>query len=305
MYELPYVLQSFPPRTMMVHIRGEKGGTYIKTGGQVQRVTIKPPVPNQSGAYAAWHPEGRYLAMSSNDTRQYFHSTGPKAVEVADTGSQVYMYDTQTEELITEPKINREEYMNTFPHWSPDGKTLYFCRAEAHAFTLLPDIRYDLYRVAFDPVNRSFGVPECLIPAAIEGKSVSFPRISPDGKYLLVTMSGYGTFSIWHPESDLYLVDLATGEMRSLDELNSSHAESYHSWSSDGRWIVFSSKRVDGLWTYPYIASFDPETGTAGKPFLLPQKDPDFYQTFTRSFNIPELITEPVTDLSLFREAAE
>ena len=69
--------------------------------------------------------------------------------------------------------------------------------------------------------------------------------------------------------------------------------ESYHSWSSNSRWFVFSSRRIDGLYTRPYIAYVD-EDGKVGKPFLLPQKDAGFYQSFMKSFNIPEFITGKV-----------
>lgn len=79
------------------------------------------------------------------------------------------------------------------------------------------------------------------------GKSVSFSRPSYDGKYLMFTMSDYGNFSIWHKEADLWLVDLNTGISRSLTEVNSNDVESYHNWSSNSRWFVFSSRRIDGL----------------------------------------------------------
>ncbi len=80
-----------------------------------------------------------------------------------------------------------------------------------------------------------------------------------------------------------------------MDEVNSDDVDSYHTWDSSGKWFVFSSKRMDGLWSRPYFASFDPETGLAGKPFLLPQKKADYYDTYTRTFNVPELIDGPVT----------
>ena len=53
-------------------------------------------------------------------------------------------------------------------------------------------------------------------------------------------------------------------------------------------------KRKDGRWEGRYTVGHDPETGKAGKPFLMPQKDPDFYDTFTKTYNLPELIKQPV-----------
>ena len=155
-------------------------------------------------------------------------------------------------------------------------------------------VRYDLCSVSFDPATRRFGtVVDTLYKASKIDKSVSFPRVSPDGKYLLYTLSGYGNFSIWHKDADLYMIDLSTLQSYPLEAANSDDVESYHSWSSNRRWFVFSSRRIDGLYTRPYIAYVD-EYGKVGKPFLLPQKDAGFYQSFMKSFNFPEFITGKV-----------
>ena len=75
--------------------------------------------------------------------------------------------------------------------------------------------------------------------------------------------------------------------------LNSNDVESYHSWSSNSRWVVFSSRRIDGLYTRPFIAYINSD-GNAAKPFLLPQKDVDFYSLSMKSYNIPEFVTDKV-----------
>jgi Tol biopolymer transport system component len=124
-------------------------------------------------------------------------------------------------------------------------------------------------------------------------RSVSLPRVSPDGKFLLYTLSSYGNFFIWHKDADLYMINLETGEHYPLHEANSSFAESYHSWSSNSRWIVFSSRRMDGLYTHPYFAYID-EKGRAGKSFMLPQKDAGFYHKFMKSYNIPEFVKDRI-----------
>jgi hypothetical protein len=72
--------------------------------------------------------------------------------------------------------------------------------------------------------------------------------------------------------------------------LNSDFTDSYHSWSSNSRWLAFSSKRIDGLTARFFIAYID-ENGASGKPFIMPQKDPEFYGRFLKSFNLPELST--------------
>ena len=77
--------------------------------------------------------------------------------------------------------------------------------------------------------------------------------------------------------------------MRPADELNSDDTESYHSWSSNGKWVVFSSRRLDGRYTRLYIAHFDGE-GHFSKPFLLPQKKMSYNDLRLRSYNIPEFV---------------
>ena len=76
--------------------------------------------------------------------------------------------------------------------------------------------------------------------------------------------------------------------------MNSSDVESYHAWSSNGRWILFTSRRDDGGYTRLYIAYFD-EQGKVYKPFLLPQRSPSFYADYYKSYNVPEFMIEPVS----------
>jgi hypothetical protein len=87
-------------------------------------------------------------------------------------------------------------------------------------------------------------------------------------------------------------MELDTGEYRRLD-VNSDFSESWHSWSSNSRWIAFSSKRRNGLFTRCYFSYVDP-TGRVHKPFVLPQRDPDFYDSSLKTVSVPELITGPV-----------
>ena len=150
-------------------------------------------------------------------------------------------------------------------------------------------------KVSFDPETGTIGEDvEMIVDAAAEGGSICFPKPSYDGRYLMYTLCDYGTFPIWHHESDLWLLDLETGQRRRLDEVNSPDTDSYHNWSSNSRWFVFSSRRDDGLFTRLYIAHFG-ANGVAGKPFLLPQRDPkNYYEDLFRSYNVPEFVTGPV-----------
>jgi hypothetical protein len=128
-----------------------------------------------------------------------------------------------------------------------------------------------------------------VLSADSTGMSISMPAISPDGRYLACSMSDYGYFTIFHRGSDLYCVDLETNDYWKLG-LNSSSAESHPSWSSNGRWLVFSSKRIDGVLSRPFIAYID-ENGQARTPFVLPQKDPEMYERLVANYNLPRLIT--------------
>ena len=118
-------------------------------------------------------------------------------------------------------------------------------------------------------------------------KSLTWPKASYDGRYMMFTLIDYGYFSIWHEESDIWLMDLTTGEAKPLEAINSEDAESYHNWSENSRWIVFTSRRQNGLYSQLFISSID-ENGNATKPFLLPQENPlEYYDETLYSFNVP------------------
>lgn len=275
------------PNNFLFHMRGSLGGTYFLNDGDLKKFKLKTKEMKNGAVYPRWHPSGNFVAFSSNKVVQQFHSTNEKKIEVSDLNSSLVLYDVTKNCMMNIPIDGNKEFMDTYPEWSPDGKYLYFCRArqigEGYDYR---EIKYNLYRVLFDEDICSFGVPELVYDAESEGKSVSFPRVSPDGSKLVFTHHDYGCFSIWHKEADLYTVDLESLEVKEC-ELNSNFTESYHSWSSNSKWMVFSSKRGDGLTARPYISYID-KNGNASKPFVLPQKDPEFYREFIKTFNIPE-----------------
>lgn len=288
----------------MVHVRGKNGGTLISQGGNVRKVTPRCPTVKMGATYARWHPGGQYIAFSMNEIQQFFHSSGQKPIEVSDLAADIGVYDIKHDVIITSPSLSGDNAMETFPEWSPDGKTLFFCRGNAYTKdTPFDSLRYDLWSVTFDAKTRQFGTPKCVYEASSRHHTVSLPRVSPDGRYVVFVEFNYGNFSIWHPEADLAMLDLKTGQVRRIDELNSRNVESFHTWSSTGRWIVFSSKRMDGGWARPYFAHFDKRTGRFTKPFVLPQKSPTFYDTFMKTYNLPELITSPVVNQKKLVEA--
>ena len=160
-----------------------------------------------------------------------------------------------------------------------DVDILYMTRVQQERFTDLEE---------YERVKDCF-----VLDAKKMDKSATFPRISPDGRYLLFGMGEYGCFHIWHKDADLCLIDLETMQLRNLKEVNSSDVESYHAWSSNGRWMLFTSRRDDGGYTHLYIAYFDKQ-GKAYKPFILPQRNPYFYNDYYKSYNVPEFMIEPV-----------
>jgi len=284
------------PEKMLFHIRAAYSGTLLIDGVRIEKLNTKTAQTISALAYPSWHPSGNYVAFSVNDTKQSFHTADPNRVEVYDQASDVVVYDVNNHEIVTSPLLSSALTFETFPTFSPDGKTLFFCSAKAQK---MPDrfesVKYSLCSISFDSENRRFGSKADTLYHADsnEGRSVSFPRVSPDGKFLMFTLSDYGNFSIWHKSANLHMIDLQSGRMIPLDVLNSEEAESYHSWSSNSRWVVFSSRRIDGLYTRPFIAYIDPE-GKASKPFLLPQKDVDYYHRSLMSYNIPEFVTGKV-----------
>lgn len=256
----------------LFHMRGSLGGTYFYSGEELKKVNLKTKEMKNGAVYPRWHPSGKFVAFSSNKIVQQFHSMDNKKVEVSDLESSLVLYDVTKNEMVPVIFPDMEKYMDTYPEWSPDGNYLFFCRAIQVADTFdYAQIRYNLMRASFNRDIRTFGIPETIFDASAINKSISFPRISPDGKYIVVTLHDYGCFPIWHKEADLWSIDMVTRRAQPLS-LNSDFTDSYHSWSSNGRWMVFSSRRDDGLATRLYLSYMD-ENGKSGKPFILPRKD--------------------------------
>ena len=297
--------QQYNPDRMQFHARQNNGGTVIAYDGNIRKINMSNDSILSPGVYPAWHPQLPLIAYSTNMTHQIFHLTAPNKIEVFDTESDLIAYDVEKNEAtIIENDPNELE---VFPFWAPDGKSIYYCSAHleyndttTNKYKLkefishYDTVRYNIYRKHFDPSTRQFGPRELVFAADSLGKSATLPRLSPDGRYLMFALAEYGVFHIWHRDADLWMMNLSTGVAQPADELNSPDTESYHSWSSNGKWVVFSSRRNDGNYTRPFFAHIN-EKGIGTKPFELPCANPDYHRLFLKSYNIPEFMRGPVT----------
>jgi hypothetical protein len=288
---------SFPAQDasrMLIGMRSGKFGraTLLADGDQL----LKLGTPF---GYTAWHPSGQLAVYSVNKVRQFFHAAGSEVRDVIDLDGDLAYFRLASRQSRKIPRASDEQRLETYPTWSPDGRYLYYCSApflwtdrdfwppERYA-----EVKYDLLRIAYDLDGDRWGEPEVVLAAETTGLSILLPRISPDGKFLLCCMCRYGCFPVLQPTSDLYLVHLADRAYQRL-EINIAYSESWHSWSSNSRWIAFSSRRQGGFFTRCYFSYLD-ETGRAHKPFVLPQRDPTCYDSLLKSICVPELVTGPV-----------
>ncbi len=276
------------PSRFMLHLRSRLPGTLIVTPQRAEKVNTKTSQTMSAGVYPAWHPNGRHIAYSVNLITQTFSAEERCPIEVCDSASDLIVYDTATRQVTTSPQVSTPAREN-LPAWSPDGRWLYYIsapRPQDRHETI--EAAYSLVRIPCDPEAGTWGQADTLLSAGATGRSYSFPRVSPDGRWLVFCAADHGYFTIHNATSDLWVMDLETRTAAPLP-INSDRAESYHSWSSSGRWLVFSSKRLDGRYARPFFTHVD-VAGRFSKPFVLPQRDPDFYDTCLLNYNVPELV---------------
>ena len=284
------------PDQFTFHVRGDHGATLIQQKGKREWLKAKNDSIHGSMVYPYWHPSGKYCAYSTNTTHQSFHAVKDERIEVFDQASDVFVYQPDTHELILDSLLMTKDNYETYPVFSPDGKTLYFCSSTAEEIPSgYKDIKYNICKIAFDPATGKFGNQvDTIFNAREMGKSATHPRPSYDGKYIMFTMSDYGCFPIWHKEADNWLLDLKTGEAKPMTTANSDNTDSWHNWNLNSHWFVFTSRRGDGLYTRLYLASID-DKGNVSKPFLLPQRNPkQYYDELIDSYNTPDFTSKPV-----------
>jgi tetratricopeptide (TPR) repeat protein len=264
--------------------RGEFGSqlregfmSQVSPDGRRVVTTIKPPGGNGSQLY--------YLA-NFKDYRflQVFYPT---------RGILVW-YDRATRKLQPLPGADDPRYVHANAVWSPDGKYLVFARAEAKdpfpangkmaAYANDPSevpIQYDLYRIPFN--DGKGGKPEPIAGASHNGMSNSFPKISPDGRWIVFVEARNG--QLMRPDSKLYIAPVEGGQARRM-VCNTPLMNSWHSFSPNGRWLVFSSKSRS-----PYTQLFLTHIDAEGKdsPAIFIENS----TAANRAANIPEFVNIP------------
>jgi tetratricopeptide (TPR) repeat protein len=256
-------------------------------------------------------PKGRYVVSTVKD-RSVFVAMPDLMI------SQLFfpikgilvIYDRQTKTFTALPGADDPQYVQSNAVWSPDGKELVFARAKAYYAKRLAQnnsalvdekdvpeftvdqkpFRYDLYRIPFN--GGKGGTAEPLEGASNDGMSNYFPKYSPDGKWIVFCKAK--SYMLLRPDSELYIVPATGGVARRL-RYNTPRMNSWHSWSSNSRWLVFSSK-VNGPYTQLFLTHIDAD-GNDSPPVLLERfTSPD------RAANIPEFVKLPGNAIVDIRE---
>lgn len=257
-------------------------GTILVIDGKIEKIPVK-------FGYTTWHPSGDVIVFQ----QPRLTSRGSRAEE-----SDLFYYRRSTRTVRPIPGLAREDWLQDGATFSTDGRELYASAApkpwgatptkDVPSEVLRQIVPFDLVRVRFDIDKDEWSEPEVVVSSRETGNSILFPRTSPDGRWLTIRMMDY-----------IYLVDLQkareTGrfEPRQCPELQTGESRGWNSWSSNGRWIVFSSSRETGIYVRTYLTYLDTE-GQVHKPVLIPARDPSIRGEDPFMYNVPELIVEPI-----------
>ena len=289
---------------------GDKGAYAIAPIRPVTRITRdeiitwnsfpeKPRDKRTIGFLSRISPDGRHVVTTLNEELYVANFTNYRFLQVFyPTRGILAWYSTRSEEMKALPGADDPAFVHCDPTWSPDGKTLVFARAAARD-SYPPGVplathsndpnetpmRYDLYRMPFD--DGRGGTPVPIEGASANGMSNSFPKVSPDGRFIVFVKSANG--QLLRPDSELWIVPAEGGEARRM-ECNTSLMNSWHSFSPNGRWMVFSSK-VNTPYTQLFLTHLD-EDGRSSPPILVPDST-----AANRAANIPEFVNAAYDDL--------
>jgi len=250
------------------------------------------PFEVQMTTFMAWSPDEAKLAFSANQKITAFNPIVFETQSVGQPTSDIAVYDVDGADVRLLEGAADPDVLEIYPYWTPDGKSIVYSSAPAgkHPRATQFDLRVIDYNDGRGgksrPVNGASG----------NGKSHYYARFSPDGRWMTFVQSNYG--SLIKASSDLWIMPGSMdGRARAL-ECNVPHAaDSWHSWSSNSRWIVFATKRDDGVFARLYMTHIDDE-GKASPAVRLPLENPHVRM----SFNIPEFVANvpPIEERRLF-----
>ncbi len=258
----------------------------------------KPRGHKTIGFLSRVSPDGRYVVSTVNESLYVANFKRHDFIQTFyPTRGILGFYSTQDDRMQPLPGADDPEYVHCAAAWGPDGTWLVFARARAREpyqqgvqaeYANDPNetpIQYDLYRMPFN--EGKGGKPEPLVGASANGMSNSFPKVSPDGKWVVFVKCRNG--QLMRPDGRLWIVPASGGEAREM-HCNTSLMNSWHSFSPNGRWMVFSSK-VNTPYTQIFLTHID-EDGNDSPPILIPNST-----AANRAANIPEFVNIAYDDL--------
>jgi Tol biopolymer transport system component len=179
--------------------------------------------------------------------------------------SDIHVLDLTTGKHFPLPGADLKDRVENLPYWSPDGKRLLFIRTQPGQMWHGAAGHLDVASIPFN--NGKGGLAEPLKGASSNGRSNFLPVYSPDGRWVVFTQADQGFFS--QESSDLWIVPAAGGTARRMN-CNSSHTESWHRFSPDGKWLAMVTNREDIRRPHIYISRFDSETGECKPAVQMP-----------------------------------
>lgn len=283
-----HTAQASNPRNACFHHRGSGGGMVLTYKGETKVVATKVGDMANAAVYQRWHPTLPFIVFSNNTVKQLFPTENKNKIECFDMRSDILLYDIEKNTIRYVLKTHDD--FETYPVWSASGDYIYYCVSGFSEIREVGDFtkkKYNLNRIKFNLDSMSFGKPELVFDAERIGKSVSKPRVSPDGRYIIMTISEFGAYHYTHKDAEVVLYDTKDSSITVLSDLNSKEAEGYVSWSSNGRWIMVGSRREDGNYVRLYFSYFD-EDGKTHKVFQLPHESPSYDRMLLKCYNYPE-----------------
>jgi len=220
------------------------------------------------------------------------------------------VYNRQTRTFKALPGADDRKLVQSNPVWSPDGKYIVFARSKVHHIKHVRDRKavllnaeesrefvkegktflFDLYRIPFNNGRGGKALP--LRGASRNGASNYFAKYSPDGKWIVFCKAR--SFMLLQPDSELYIIPAGGGQARRL-RCNTSRMNSWHSWSPNSRWIVFSAK-PDSPYTQLFLTHID-QQGCSSPPVVL-----SWFTAPDRAANIPEFVNAGPLAIRKIRE---